>query len=171
MRALAPVYKLNDTVAYFFGLFHGIGISLMLRLYLRAFDTVRVAQMKESNESGRKDIEKVLDALEVDTAFVSEAVNKYTWQMSAQVFEKLGLKYAVVLPAAQEVLGGISYDEALPMTRAILQAKTYAQYKILQQARLIELDEAKAFLTHAKINNTIISELNKVNLGRIKYSV
>lgn len=171
MRALAPVYKINDTVAYFFGLFHGIGISLMLRLYLRAFDTVRVAQMKESNESGRKDIEKVLDVLEVDTSFVSEAVNKYSWQMSVQVFDKLGLKYAVVLPAAQEVLGGISYDEALPMTRAILQAKTYAQYKILQQARLIELDEAKAFLTHARINNTIISELNKVNLGRIKYSV
>lgn len=171
MRALGPVYKINDTVAYFFGLFHGIGISLMLRLYLRAFDTVRVAQMKESNESGRKDIEKVLDALEVDTSFVSEAVNKYSWQMSVQVFEKLGLKYAVVLPAAQEVLGGISYDEALPMTRAIMQAKTYAQYKILQQARLIELDEAKAFLTHARINNTIISELNKVNLGRIRYLV
>ena len=171
MRSLAPVYKLNETVAYFFGLFHGTGMSLMLRLYLRAFDTVRVAQMKESNESGRKDIEKVLDALEIDTSFVSEAVNKYTWQLSAQVFEKLGLKYAVVLPSAQEVLGGVSYDEALPMTRAILQAKTYAQYKILQQSRLIELDEAKAFLTHARINNTIISELNKVNLSRIKYSV
>ncbi len=171
MRALAPVYKLNETVAYFFGLFHGIGISLMLRLYLRAFDTVRVAQMKESNESGRKDIEKVLDALEVDTSFVSEAVNKYTWQLSAHVFERLGLKYAVVLPAAQEVLGGVSYDDALPLTRAIMQAKTYAQYKILQQARLIELDEAKAFLTHARINNTIISELNKVSLNRIRYLV
>lgn len=77
MRSLAPVYKLNETVAYFFGLFHGTGMSLMLRLYLRAFDTVRVAQMKESNESGRKDIEKVLDALEIDTSFVSEAVNNY----------------------------------------------------------------------------------------------
>lgn len=171
MRALAPVYKLNESVGFFFGLFHSIGMSLMLRLYLRAFDTVRVAQMKEANEAGRKDIEKVLDALEIDTSFVSEAVNKHTWQLSVHVFERLGLKYAVVLPAAKEVLAGVNYDEAMPLTRAIIQAKTYAQYKILQNARLIELDEAKAFLTHARINNTIITELNKVNLVGIKYSV
>ena len=171
MRTLAPIYKLNDTVAYFYGLFHAVGASLMLRMYLRAFDTVRIAQMKESNKSGRKDIEKVLDALEVDTAFVSEALSKYTWQLSSQVFERLGLKYAVVLPSIQEVSGKVSYEEALPYTQAIMQAKTFAQYKILQQARLIELDEAKAFLTHARINNAIISELNKVNLLKIKYSV
>lgn len=171
MRLLAPVYKLNEMVAYFFGLFHGTGMSLMLRLYLRAFDTVRVAQMKQSNQAGRKDIEKVLDTLEIDTSFVSEAVNKYRWQLSVQVFEKLGLQYAVVLPCAQEILEGISYDQAQPLTRAIQQAKTYAQYKILQQSRLIELDEAKAFLTQARINSTMISELNKVNLSKVKYSI
>lgn len=171
MTALAPFYKLNPSVAYFYGLFHGIGASLMLRLYLRAFDTVRVAQMKESNKSGRKDIEKVLDALEVDSTFVSEAILKYAWRLSIQVFDHLGLKYAVVLPSVQEIQDGVKYDEALPLTQAMMQAKTFAQYKILQQARLIELDEAKAFLTNARINNAVISELNKVNLLQIKYSV
>lgn len=171
MLSLAPIYKVNDVVAYFFGLFHGIGISLMLRLYLRAFDTVRVTQMKESLKNGRKDIEKVLNEMEIDPAFVSEAINKYSWTITCKLYERLSLRFAVVLPFAEEMKEKMSFDKASPMTQALLQAKTYSQYKILQKNRLIELDEAKAFLTHVRINNVIISELNKINLAKIKYSV
>lgn len=171
MRALAPLYKLNPEVAFFFGLFHGVGGNLMLRLYLRAFNTVRVEQMKENSKVGRKDIEKVLDTLEIDPVFVSQAMVNYSWRLTCSVFEKLGLKFAVVLPFAEEVLNKTPITEASPMTQALLQAKTFTQYKILQKSRLIELDEAKAFLTNVRINNTIIGELNKVNLSKIKFSV
>jgi len=169
-RQLARHYQLNEIVAFVLGLFHAIGITLTLRLYLRAFDTVRIAQMKDSLKTGRRDIEAVLNSLEIDPSFISEALSKYSNQISYRVFERLGLKYAVVAPFVEEIKDKLTFEQASPMTQVLMQARTFAQYKILQKARLIELDEAKIFLTNYKIGNTIISELNKVNLTDIKYS-
>lgn len=169
-RQLAKYNQLNEVVAFFLGLFHAIGTSIALRLYLRAFDTVRVAQMKDALKTGRPDVEKVLNGLEIDPEFISEALTKFASQISYKVFEKLGLKYAVVAPYAEELKDKLSFDQASPMTQVLMQAKTFTQYKILQKSRLIELDEAKIFLTNYKISNAVISELNKVNLTNIKYS-
>ena len=171
MRALSPLYKVAPETAFMFGLLHGIGASLMLRLYLRAYNTVRVQQMRETSKAGRKDIEKVLDTLEIDPAFVSQALIEFGWQLTASVFEHLGLKFAVVLPAAEDFVNKTPFADCVPMAQALHQANTFAQYKILQKHRLIELDEAKAFLTNVRINNTVIGELNKVNLTKIKFSV
>ena len=169
-RQLARYYQLNEVVAFFLGLFHGIGITLTLRLYLRAFDTVRIAQMKESLKTGRRDIEAVLNGLEIDPSFISEALSKYSNIISHRIFENFGLKYAVVAPFAEEIKDKLTFEQASPMTQLLMQARTFAQYKILQKSRLIELDEAKVFLTNYKIGNTIIGELNKVNLTEIKYT-
>ena len=169
-RQLAKYNGLNEVVAFFLGLFHAIGTSVALRLYLRAFDTVRIAQMKDSLKTGRRDIEKVLNSLESDPNFISEALSKFSNQISYKIFEKLGLKYAVVAPYAEEIKNKLTFSQASPMTQVLMQARTFAQYKILQKARLIELDEAKIFLTNYKINNTVIAELNQVNLTNIKYT-
>jgi hypothetical protein len=169
-RQLARYYQLNEVVAFFLGLFHAIGTSLALRLYLRAFDTVRVAQMKDALKNGRRDIETVLNGLEIDPNFISDALTKFSNQISYRVFEKLGLKYAVVAPFVEEIKDKLAFDQASPMTQVLMQARTFSQYKILQKARLIELDEAKIFLTNYKIGNAVIGELNKVNLTNIKYS-
>ena len=169
-RQLARHYQLNEVVAFFLGLFHAIGTTLTLRLYLRAFDTVRIAQMKEALKTDRKDIESVINELEIDPCFISDALSKYSNQISHKVLERFGLKYAVVAPFSEEIKDKVTFEQASPMTQMLMQARTFTQYKILQKARLIELDEAKIFLTNYKISNTIIGELNKVNLTNIKYS-
>lgn len=171
MAELAKVYKLNETTAFFFGLFHNIGMALTLRLYLRAFDAVRIEQMKESLKTDRKDIEQVLNTLEIDPHFIHDALRKYSFAMTQKVFEKFELKFAVVAPFAEELANQTAFTDAAPMTQALMQAKTFAQYKILQKARIIELDEAKVFLTNYRVNNTIISALNKVNLTNFKFSL
>lgn len=169
LQALAPLYKVNPTVAFFFGMFNCIGQALVLRLYLRAFDTVRVAQMKQALDGNRKDIEKILNEMVIDPNFVSDALAKFSPTVTHKFFERLGLKYAIVAPFAEELQNDIDFAEASPMTKAIMQARTFAQYKILQRHRLIELDEAKVFLTNYHINNTIIGELNKVDLQKINF--
>ena len=131
-------------------------------------------EQKENNEQIIKVLSFILsrlDTLEIDPAFVSQALVNYSWKLSCSVFEQLELKFAVVLPFAEEILNQTPIKECSPMAQALLQSKTFAQYKILQKSRLIELDEAKAFLTHVRINNTVIGELNKVNLTKIKFSV
>ena len=166
-RALAADFKVNETVAFLYGMIHGIGLSMALRLYLRAFDTVRIAQMKKVLKDDRKDIEKILDSLELDHNFVSDGIRKYALRISASLINHLQLKYAVMAPFAEELANDIPYKDAAPLTQLLMQAKSYVQYKMLQKSRLIELDEAKVFLTHAAIKNASISKLNQVNLKKL----
>ena len=166
-RALAEDHHVDEVHAFLFALIHGIGMTISLRLYLRAFDSVRVTQMKKVLKADRKDIEKVLDSLVLDHNFVSDAVNKYAAKISASLMQSLPLKFAVMAPYAEEIAEDMPFKDASPLTQIVLQSKTYVQYKMLQKSRLIELDEAKLFLTHAAINNKIISKLNGVNLKKL----
>ena len=166
-RELAPDQKVDPTLAYLFGLVHGIGLTISLRLYLRAFDSVRIAQMKKVLNAGRKDIEKVLDTLQLDHNFVSDALNKFWLPVSHKLFEHLSLKFAILAPFCEELIQHLPFKDASPMTQTLMQAQTFVQYKMLQKSRLIELDEAKLFLTHASINNSVLTKLNQVNLKKL----
>jgi len=166
-RALAEDYKVDEVHAFLFGLIHGVGMTVSLRLFLRAFDSVRIAQMKKVLKADRKDIEKVLDSLVLDHNFVSDALNKYSAKVTASLVQQLPLKFAVMAPFAEEIAGDVPFKDASPLTQVLMQAKSYVQYKMLQKSRLIELDEAKMFLTHAAINNATIVKLNQVNLKKL----
>ncbi|MDC2890552.1 HDOD domain-containing protein [Psychrosphaera algicola] len=166
-RTLAKYYKIDESVAFLLGLLHGIGMSMSLRLYLRAFDTVRVIQMKALTKANRKDIVKLVDTLTLDNSFVSEALRRFTPTVSHHVIERLGLKFAPILPTMEELRENVPFKQSSPMTRLLKQSQTFVQYKMLQKSRLIELDDAKVFLTQANINNDIITILNKVDLLKI----
>lgn len=166
-RALAKEQGLNECTAFLLGMIQGLGLTMTLRIYLRAFDTVRVAQMKKVVKAGRKDIEKVLDSLVLDHNFVSDALNKYQAQVFTQVCSQLPMKFAVLEPISEELAEGIAFDDAMPLTQILIQARSYVQYKMLQKSRLIELDEAKLFLTNAQINNSTIALLNQVDLKKL----
>lgn len=166
-RELSKHYKVNEHVAFTFGMLQGLGMSLTLRMYLRAFDTVRVQQMKKVVKGGRKDIEKVLDSLTIDDNFVSDALNKYANKVTQVILENVELKFAIMAPSAEEIANGEKFADALPLTQLVMQAKAFVQYKMLQKSRLIELDEAKMFLTNAHINNKVIALLNQVNLKKL----
>lgn len=166
-RTLAKYYKIDESVAFLLGLLHGIGMSMSLRLYLRAFNTVRMEQMKALSKANRIDIVKLIDTLTLDDSFVSEALRKFTPVVSYQVIEQLDLKFAPILPTMEELRENIPFKQSSPMTRLLRQSQTFVQYKMLQKSRLIDLDDAKVFLTHANINNDIINILNRVDLLKI----
>lgn len=166
-RALAKHYQLDDTLAFMYGLFHGVGMSLTMRVYLRAFDKVRLEQMKLLSKANRKDIVKLIDSLELDDRFVSQGMRTFSPIISHQVFKRLGLKFAPLLPAIEELNQQPDFKQLSPLNQLLTQSQSYVQYKMLQKSRLIDLDEAKTFLTASNFNKETMAILNQVNLLKI----
>lgn len=174
MEQLAESCNLPPLHAYLFGLLHSVGYGLALRLYLKSFEKVRLTEMKKARQSGRPDIEKALNALTYDGEFASDILFKHSLDISKGLFDKLTIDYPHFVQALDL---GITWPDTIidqdidKTTKAFYQlfikSMTYGQYKILQKARLIELNEAKRFLTNAKINNDFISNLNKVDLSKL----
>lgn len=167
MEQLAPNYRIEPLQAYFLGLAHGVGFGLALRLYLRSFEKVRLNEMKKARQASRPDIEKALDQLQLDGEFASEVIFKHGWSLSHGLIKKLDLKLTPLLPAIEQVEVWPEEPIEQPLAALLVKSSTYSQYKVLQKARLIELNEAKRFLTGAKINNEFISNLNQVDLSRL----
>lgn len=167
MEQLAPSYRIDPLQGYFLGLAHGVGFGLALRLYLRSFEKVRLNEMKKARQASRPDIEKALNQLQLDGEFASETIFKHGWSLSVGLMKKLDLKLTPILPAIEQAELWPEEPTDSVLATLLVKASTYGQYKVLQKARLIELNEAKRFLTGAQINNEFISNLNQVDLSRL----
>jgi hypothetical protein len=167
MEALAEQQGLNPFHAYVLGLLQGLGYGLSLRLYIRSFDRVRIQEMHKARESGRHDIEKQLNNLEHNGQFASDLTRYHGLTVSKLLVEELKLKFAALTPALDPLLDNVAIADMPAMSQCLNQAKGYVQYKFLQKARLIELPEAKRFLSGLGLNNEKISVLNQVELGKL----
>ncbi|MDA8621569.1 HDOD domain-containing protein [Psychrosphaera sp.] len=167
MEALASKTKVNPLQAFTLGLLHSFGYGMIMRMYLRSFEKIRLEEMYKARTSGRSDIEKVLNSLALDGKFASELILEHGLQASYLLLEHLQLKFSPLASVMQEVVDNIALEDMTPMASLLVKSKTYSQYKLLQKARLIELPEAKRFLTGSKINNEFISLLNTVNLSKL----
>ena len=174
MEQTASTTRLPTLNAYLLGLVHGVGYGLALRLYLRSFEKVRINEMKKARKSGRPDIEKALDALKVDGEFASDIIFKHGLRLSTGIMEQLEFEQPFFVEAMEMAtawpessLNDEQHPQSAVYFRLLVKSITYGQYKILQKARLIELNEAKRFLTNAQINNEFISHLNQVDLTKL----
>ena len=170
METLAPRFNVNPLHAFTLGLLHSFGYGLVMRMYLRAFDKIRLEEMHKARNSGRSDIEKVLNSLVLDGEFASQLVLNHGLDVSLLLLQHLELKFAPLAPAMEQIVNNEAIDSLTPIASLLLKSKTYSQYKLLQKARLIELPEAKRFLTGCKINNDFVTILNKINLTKLNLS-
>lgn len=170
MEQLSSYSKLNSIHCYALGLLQGIGHGLSLRLYLRTFDTVRSAEMQKARRTARPDIEKALSELQFDGDFASQIMCQHAHELSRILIAKLELPSTDLVSAMEQLIQWPALANQTSMGRLLIKSITYSQYKILQKGRLIELHEAKRFLTGAKINNDFISYLNSVDLTKLNLS-
>ncbi len=171
MEALAKEAKLSEINAFTLGLLHAFGYGIVLRTYLRLFEKVRLIEMQKAKSSGRSDIEKALDSLEFDGEFASDLILKHGLDVSAALLEQLQLKFSPIAHAMLEINSAEPITNLSPLALSLLQTKAYTQYKHLQKARLIELAEAKAFLSQYRINNEFVNKMKLVNLDKINVVV
>ena len=167
METLAAEFGVKPLHAFTLGLLHSFGYGMVMRMYLRTFEKIRLEEMNKARSTGRADIEKVLNSLVLDGEFASELVMNHGLQASHLLLEHLQLKFAALALPMEEVVNNLAVDEMTPMAALLLKSKTYSQYKLLQKARLIELPEAKRFLMSSKINNDFVTSLNAINLTKL----
>lgn len=166
-QKLAAMQGLPENAAFCAGMFHGLGQSAIVRLYLRAFDQEWKAQLTTARESRDKENHDALVDLEPDGATLCNLMSKHAIQLSANLASQFNLKRLIFADALNQYAHETDMKAYEPMTKIIAQGVCYSRYKMLQKHSLIAKHEAKIYYKEHLLKSTDISELNKLSLLRL----
>ncbi|KMT66311.1 HDOD domain-containing protein [Catenovulum maritimum] len=170
-RKLAQLNEQDTTSAFCAGMFHDLGKSALVRIYLRSFDNEWKRQLLEARESRDKTEHDALVELEPDPATLRNIMLEHSAKLSAKLVDRFNLKRLRFVDALEQFSSGTPFKDYDPLTRTLAQGVSYSRYKMLQKHSLIAKHEAKIYFKENLLTSTEISELNKLSLLRLNLRI
>ncbi|MCU4674265.1 HDOD domain-containing protein [Catenovulum sp. 2E275] len=172
-RRLAQLNDQDPSIAFALGVFHDLGKSAIVRLYLRTFDLEWKQQLKAARDMRKKDLHDALVDLEPKPETLRDLLLTHSAPLSLKLLEKFNLKRLnLAQPLAIYLSGKPDHSDSYAranseMAEILKKGICYARYKVLQRHGLIAKHEAKIFFKENKLTATEIKELTKLSLIRL----
>ncbi|WP_034475194.1 HDOD domain-containing protein [Aestuariibacter salexigens] len=163
-QAIAPLCKVDPSHAYTLGLFHDLGRNIVTKLYFRLFDKTQRAALVEAQRDKKHDEHDALTKIAPSGDYLLELINELGASLSAKMVSMMDLKRVFISTAMQEYAQNVPVTEMTPLSRVLLQGVNYTKYRMLKAYRLINVEEAKAFLVPLRMPNGALSTLKTVDL-------
>ncbi|MER2490971.1 HDOD domain-containing protein [Catenovulum sediminis] len=165
-RKLAQIHGQDPATAFATGVFHELGKSALVRLYLRTFETIWKEQLEVARGRRLKEEHEALVDLEPDGRSLRDLMMQHTARLSAELVRRFELKRMNLAAPMMEYAQGDS-REMSPMADILAKGIAYSRYKLLQRHGLIAKHEAKIYFKENKLSAQEVGELNKLSMRRL----
>ncbi|MFT6899842.1 MAG: hypothetical protein ACJA13_004284 [Paraglaciecola sp.] len=145
-KNLASFNAVDRNQAFTLGLFQVLGKIAVIKLYFKLFDQVQIDAIKKAHDKLKHKQHAALAKLEPSGEFLNILLDKYAAPTSARLITHMDLRRLPIHDAAQQLAEQQSVDELTGLSRVLVQATGYAQYRILKNHNLISMEEAKEYL-------------------------
>ncbi len=172
-RRLAILNDQDPAVAFALGVFHDLGKSAIVRLYLRTFDNEWKRQLKLARDQRQKELHDALVDLEPEPQTLRDLMFEHSAELSYKLLDKFNMKRLNLSEPLRVYLSGdYAYSDTFgrrnaELAKVLNKGVCYARYKSLQRHGLIAKHEAKIFFKENKLTGAEIKELNKLSLVRL----
>ncbi|NTS76715.1 HDOD domain-containing protein [Catenovulum sp. SM1970] len=166
-KKLAQLQELDDKAAFVCGMFHDLGKSAIVRLYLRTFDQIWKEKLTHARDKRLKEQHDALVELTPNPELLRDLLQQHSSVLSAKIIESFNLKRFIVLPAFEENAEQLEFGQLSPMAQVMRKGIAFSRYKTLQKHNLITKDEAKQFFKLNHISTQDVIELRKLSLKRL----
>lgn len=166
-KKVAEVAGVDAASAFTLGMLHEIGRIAVIRLYFRLFEEVRRDAITEAHEAKMKEEHAALGEIEPSGQCLSDVMEQYSLQTSNWLIERMDLKRVMIAPAMSEVAQFLPIRNMQPLARVLMQGRSYNQYRMLKNHRLINMDEAKLFLRGIQMPAGALAALKDADLRHL----
>lgn len=166
-RKLAQLNDEDPDLAFTMGVFHDLGKSAVVRLYLRTFEQEWRRQLKAARDERLKVEHDALVNLEPDAETLRNLLLNHIGNLTADLIKEFNLKRLNVSTPIAEYANAKNITDLSPMAKILSKGVCYSRYKLLQRHGLIAKHEAKIFFKENHLSHQDIAELNKLNLTRL----
>lgn len=177
-QALAPKYQVKQHIALNLGLFSNIGRTVVVNLYLRAFDAKLREEIIAAQEDNRINYAKNLSTLSPSHNYIISLWQKYAAIVTANVMKSLNCRWMMIDAGFEDLakMRKVSFQHAEeldlhPFAKLLFCSQGFMQYKMLNNDKLMGKQESLEYLRNFGITSNDVSSINKVNLSAINLTV
>jgi hypothetical protein len=170
-RQIATVSKVDPNHAFCLGVLQAVGKIAVTRLYFRLFEQVQREALIESEKYKKHDEHKALQKIQPSGEFLTFLIDKYSFDISAKMINKMNMKRVFINNAMQELQQNVAQSELSPLAKVLQQGNAYAKYRILKFHKLIDMQEAREFVRTMQMPKGSLELLKTTDVRALNLSV
>lgn len=170
-KQIATVSKVDPNHAFCLGMLQTVGKIAVTRLYFRLFEQVQREALIEAEKHRKHDEHKALTKTHPSGMFLTHLIDKYAFDVSATMIEKMGMKRVFINNAVQELRQNLPHNDLSPLAKVLQQGNAYAKYRILKNHKLIDMQEARDFVLSMKMPKGALEILKSTDIRTLNLAV
>ncbi|MBL4631542.1 MAG: HDOD domain-containing protein [Paraglaciecola sp.] len=165
-KQIASVVGVNQHHAFCLGMLQTMGKVVVTKLYFKLFESVQRQALIETQQAKKHDELAALSRITPSGEFLNQLIDKHALNISATLIDKMGLQRVFIAHAMREVAENET-TAISPLALVLKQGKAYAQYRMLKEHRLIDLESSKAFIRTLKMPKGSLEILKTTDIRSI----
>lgn len=169
-RALAPHYQVDPFAAYVTGMLANLGRCCVTRLYFKTFAYMHRHQLEQAQRLRQRDVHQTLLKITPSANYLIALQNEFSDKLTADLFEFMPFKR---LPASSIIEAVRLNDVAVKTSyhKVLNAARSYAQIKMLHQAKAADKCEIKHQLRQQQFTPGVLETLKSVDIFNLPLTV
>lgn len=162
--------SLDPAVAFASGVFHEMGKVVLARLYLRLFDEERSEMLKSLRDERQTSRYNALLECKPDQQFLRDLMLQKERVVTNDLFAGMTMQRLPLADIYADFASATRVQDVAGYARLLYQANTYSEFVMLHAANLATLDDGKQMFVAANLNASVVAELRKLDLKRVRLS-
>ncbi|NMP31673.1 HDOD domain-containing protein [Thalassotalea sp. M1531] len=169
-RVLAEAQGVDWYRAFCAGMLSNVGPLAVTRCFLNKYNELYNIDIKEAYDNRDKRLHDALVSLEDSPELLLEQLCTRSYKVGADLIELMNFDRLPITEPLFDLAFSQNLSQMSDIAKIVTKAKAYVVFRTLAKEDLIDNDEAKAFLSAAKITAADIALLKKSDIDHIKLS-
>ncbi len=165
---LAKEEGMDEFSAFTAGMFSNIGLLVVTQCTLQNYNELHQKKLRKAYESKDKKLHDVLVECNSSPELLHDQLINRHAKISADMVELMRLDRLQITEPIFDLAYATNYSKMHPIAQIVTKAKAYVAYRSLAKEVLIDKEEAKTFLSAARITQKDITLLKKSDIDHIK---
>lgn len=170
-RELAKFSNVKPYDAYVMAMISVVGRNIVGRAYFKLFDHTHKAQLLSAQEQKYPDLHEGLLKVLPSANYLTAMQNEYADKLAADMFEHMVFKRLAITEPMRQLADFPILDTEDGLARVVYQARTYAQFRMLWEQKVISKEEAKRMLGPCDFPTGSLDILQKLDLRQLPLEV
>ena len=170
-KQIASVVGVNKDHAFCLGMLQTMGKVVLSKLYFRLFESVLRDALVETQNAQKHEEHSALTRITPSGKFLNHLIDKYALNVSVKLIDKMAMRRVFIANAMSEVSSNNSLADLSPLALVLKQGKAYAQYRMLKEHKLIDLQQSKDFIRTLNMPKGSLDLLKRTDMHSLDLSI
>lgn len=167
---IAEFSKVDPFHAYVLGMYHELGKVAITKMFFKMYDRTLQQAIIKAHKEQKRDEHQALLQLEPDPDVWLSTMWNQSYHISSKALNHMNMRRLFVASGMQELAEKTKLTDMSPIARVLDQGRCYARFRVLKSYKLINMEEAKAYLQTCRMPRGSLAALKATDVRQVTLS-